>query len=303
LIAGISLSYSANSRSIALIVTDRGTAAYETVAEEIREGFKGEGSVEVYDMKDSDANGEKIAAKIASQNPSLVIALGDKAARLASSLLTAHPILIGMVLEMEAFKTPGIEGVGLQIPAQSVLTQLRLLVPNIRRIGVISSSGKFLSFRESIRSTVRGMGVQAVDIEIAGKEELEGRLARELDPLDAVWLLPDPRIVDRETFGLIVEKTKQAKKPLVAYSESFVKAGALFSVSPDYKATGQQLVLLAKKMLSKESVRPEHPYLAKFHYPIGSYSVLNLRTAEAIGLNLSQMQLGFVNRIVNGNSK
>ena len=290
--------------SIALIITDR-AAAYEMVADGIQEGFKGEAKIELYDMKDSRKNDEKIVSKIASQDPALVVALGDKAARLASEQLRSHPILIGMVLEMdvESFKLPGVEGVGLQIPAQSVLTQLRLLVPNIRRVGVISSADKFLSFRESIRASARSMGVQAVDVALTGKGEIEERLNRDLDALDAVWLLPDPRIVDSTTFQMIVEKTKAAKKPFVAYSENFVKAGALFSVSPDYNATGQQLVLLSKKMLSKDSVRPEQPYLSKFHYPIGSYSVLNLRTAEAIGLNLSQTQLGFVNRIVNGNNR
>ena len=148
---------------------------------------------------------------------------------------------------------------------------------------------------------------RAADFTGADHDELTKAVGLDYGPafraLDAVWLLPDPRIVDSTTFQMIVEKTKAAKKPFVAYSENFVKAGALFSVSPDYNATGQQLVLLSKKMLSKDSVRPEQPYLSKFHYPIGSYSVLNLRTAEAIGLNLSQTQLGFVNRIVNGNNR
>jgi len=293
------LARAATAEEVAILVTEE-AAAYEKVAKEI-EAQLGH-SYKTYDMKDSFSQNDAIISQINAQKPALIIALGDKAAELASEKLNSTPILIGMVLELdkEPFKGAGIEGVGLQIPPQSVLTQLKLLVPNFKRIGVLSSGTEFASFRNSIKEIAQGLGVQAVDLTVSDKKDVANRVGQELSNLDALWLLPDPTILDNATFQGIVGKAQAAKKAIVVYSENFVRAGALFSVSPDYQATGQQLALLAKKMLAKENVKPEHPYLSKFHYPIGSYSVLNTRTAQQIGLNLSQQQLGFIDRIVGG---
>ncbi len=292
------LNLEANAQEIAMILTEN-AAAYQKVAAEIQEQMSGQ--IRSYDMRDSHAGDSSIVEQIEKQKPRLIIALGDKAAELASGKLASHPILVGMVLQLDqaAFQQPNIEGVALHIPPQSVLTQLKLIVPNFKRIGILSGP-KFSSFRDSIRTSAGQIGLEVVEIAATDKADLGRRLDQAMPGLDALWLLPDPQVVDSESFRSIVDKAQGAKKALVAYSENFVRAGALFSVSPDYQATGQQLALLAKKILSKESVRPETPYLQKFHYPIGSYSVLNTKTAKAIGLALTQNQLGFIDRIVNG---
>jgi ABC-type uncharacterized transport system substrate-binding protein len=299
---GFALTDTADEQSVALIVTEN-VAAYKTVADEIESRLSGK--TELYDMKDSRKNDEKILAAVEDQKPSLVIALGDKAAQLAAQKLPSTPVLVGMVLEMdiEELKRPGIEGVALQIPAQSVLTQLRLLLPDLRRVGILSSGLRFSSFREAIRSYAGQLGLQAIDMTVPQEGLLEGQLDRELPDLDALWVLPDPNILSSASFQTMVDKTRQSKKALVVFSENFVKAGALFSISPDYRAIGQQMALLANKMLDKASVRPVQAYLSKFHYPIGSYSVVNTKTADAIGLEISSAQLSFINRVVNAESQ
>ena len=284
---------------VSLILTER-AAAYEKVAQEIEAGLGSQ--VRSYDLHNSRQNDEAVEGQIKNQKPSLIIALGDKAAFMASERFTHIPILVGMVLELEVenLKRPGIEGVALQIPAQSVLTQLKLILPNLKRVGVLSSGQKYNSFRESIRSTGTGLGLQVSEMTVSEKSEIEKQLSQNLSGLDAVWLLPDPTIIDSESFLKIVSRVRESKKALVVYSENFVKAGALFSISPDYQATGQQMVLLAKKMLARENVKPETSYLGKFSYPIGSYSVLNLKTAQSINLRLTEDQLRFIDRVVNG---
>ena len=284
---------------IAMILTEQ-AAAYKTVGDMLKEQLGG--MVKTYDMKDSRSHDQKIIGDINAQKPRLILALGDKAATLASEKLTAYPVLIGMVLELDQdlFQAPRVQGVGLQIPPESVLTQLRLVYPNLKRIGVLSGQTRFESLRKSINQSANSMGIQVVEILGKDKQDLQRKLDEKIGGLDAVWLLPDPSIVDTQTFHSIVQKTKKAKKAFVVFSENFVKAGALFSVSPDYTATGQQLALLSKKILEKGPVKPEKAYLGKFHYPIGSYSVLNLNTAKSIGLSLSPEQLNFINQIVNG---
>jgi putative ABC transport system substrate-binding protein len=284
---------------VSLILTER-VAAYEKVAQEIESGLGSQ--VKSYDLQNSQASYDPVEKQVKSQKPSLIIALGDKAAYMASERFNQTPILVGMVLELEvdSLKRSGIEGVALQIPAQSVLTQLKLILPDMKKIGVISSNEKFNSFRESIRQTGSGLGVQVSELAVHSKAEIDQLLNQNLAGLDAVWLLPDPTIVDSESFLKIVSRVRDSKKALVVYSENFVKAGALFSISPDYQATGQQLVLLAKKMLARENVKPEVSYLGKFSYPIGSYSVLNMKTAQTIHLKLNGDQLRFIDRVVNG---
>lgn len=301
MLLGMTLSQAAFAEPVAMILTER-KAAYEKAASAVENRLAGE--VKSYDMKNSRSRDDKITAQIEAQGAKVVIAIGDKAALLAAERLSAYPVVIGMVLDMdrEAFQQPNIEGVGLQIPAQSVLTQLRFIMPQMKRIGIVSSGQAFNTFRASIRSYGGKAGLSVADITAPDKELIQDRLDSALPGLDAVWLLPDPKVIDAKGFHAMVKKIKAAGKALVVYSENFVKAGALFSVSPDYKATGQQLALLAKKILGKEDVTPKRPYLSKFHYPIGSYSVLNIKTAKDIGLNVTQSQMGFINRIINDKS-
>jgi hypothetical protein len=184
-------------QSVSLLLTER-AAAYEKVAEEIEAGLGNQ--VRSYDLHNSHQNDEAIESQVKNQKPSLIIALGDKAAFMASERFTQIPILVGMVLELEveSLKRPGIEGVALQIPAQSVLTQLKLILPNLKRVGVLSSGQKYNSFRESIRSTGSGLGLQISEMTVSGKSEIEKQLNENLAGLDAVWLLPDPTIIDSE---------------------------------------------------------------------------------------------------------
>lgn len=296
---GLLLPGMALAQPIAVVMTMK-KAAYQKVGDVIKSELGDE--VRFYNMKDSRKHDDDIVAKVSVQNPSLVIALGDKAAYLSAEKLTAYPILIGMVLDLDKpeFKVPGIEGVGLQIPPKSVLTQLRMVAPQFQSIGVVSSSMKFGSLREEIRAAASEYQIQMVEMLAGSKDEVEKIVDEQLPSVDALWLLPDPNILDAKVYKSLVKKTQKAKKPLVVFSENFVRAGALFSVSPDYEATGKQIVILAKKMLAKEDVTPAQPYLAKFHYPIGTYSVLNRKTAETIGLTLTKLQLAFINRLVNG---
>ena len=78
LFVGLALPQLAYAQSYATIVTQKKVAAYKTVTAEIQEGLGAQ--TRVYDMEDSDKHNDEIKAQISQQKPSVIIAVGFRAA-------------------------------------------------------------------------------------------------------------------------------------------------------------------------------------------------------------------------------
>ncbi len=259
-----------------LVVKSRDLPAYEAPVGSLREALSGL-QIRVVTMR-GDAFPDPADAD-------LIVALGSRALHHGAKL--NRPLIFAMVLRPERQLPPGashVAGVRLDVSPDVVLTQLRLVAGDVRRVAVVhaGTSGPSASVPNV---SLRSIAVTAADDVPARLESLRD---------DALWMPADPVAVTRASFEAAVAWSRRHKRPLVAWSGRFVEAGALLSVEAGPDAIGSQLALMARRIL-EDGVSPA---TLGIQPPIGTRLVVNRQAAEAIGLTLSDEVLESADRVV-----
>src|SRR3990172_12451188 len=65
-----------------------------------------------------------------------------------------------------------------------------------------------------------------------------------INRIDALWIIPDSTVVTKNSLDTIFKKTLKNRLSIFCTSSAIVKAGALISISPDYRYTGLQAAQL-----------------------------------------------------------
>ena len=95
-------------------------------------------------------------------------------------------------------------------------------------------------------------------------------------------MIPDPKVITEESFLFLVDSTISDKKSFIVYSEQFVKAGALFSTSPNYSTIGSQLAIKSQQIL-EDKQKPSEVGISPI---IGTFLTVNKTTMKKLGLNI-----------------
>src|SRR5690606_38473519 len=97
--------------------------------------------------------------------------------------------------------------------------------------------------------------------------------------IDAFWLIADPTDANSDVFPQLLQFTIQNKTPFFAFSEAFVRARALFSLSPDYAGIGKQACGIAQEIRGGKP-----PSQIPWQDPRGLALSVNMKTAQQLGL-------------------
>jgi ABC-type uncharacterized transport system substrate-binding protein len=197
------------------------------------------------------------------------------------------PVAVGFI---NSLTQPGGNATGLSLSSRELITRrlqlLQELVPTMRRLAVIIRNDPGLEQRLlDIRSSAERMGIKTVEFVAATGKALE---------LAFLWLRsdrPDALYVASGPFGPskraeIVALAAQARIPAIYSFPAFTAAGGLMSFAPDENDLFRRAATYVDRILN--GARPadlavEHP--TKFGL------VVNLKTAEALGLSVPQSLL------------
>lgn len=232
-----------------------------------------------------DVTAGDLAALIGQHRPSVVLAVGQKALASAQSAAPELPIVYCLVLGASAPATKTVTGVRLEVSAAEQLALLRLVHPKLKRVAVIYEPRNWTEYITDASKAAQGLGISLVPRAISDGKQVRAVLSDLLSGVDGLWLLPDPQLITAEMFGFLLVSTIERKVPLFGFFDSFTKAGALASVSPDYTAIGQKAAKLAQSIAQKpETTRIPVPS------PVQSPGVLtiNQKTAGQLDVELSQ---------------
>jgi putative tryptophan/tyrosine transport system substrate-binding protein len=181
---------------------------------------------------DLDAFMESVRAK----SPDLVFTVGTMATRVVQERGGGLPFTYCMIVDPPSLGVMGGGTVMEAHPARQIAF-IRETFPSLRRIGVIHSGSRNREtvrlFKEEARKDERLVLVQAENAEQVSKAIL--RLSREVDCL---LMISDAVLYSPQTATQIILQTLQNDLPLIAVSPSFVKAGALAGIYPDYRDNG-----------------------------------------------------------------
>ena len=253
--------------------------------DEAIDGFKEsfpEAAVKVINLKRK-RDLKKVSTFISSKKPSVIICLGAGAAITTAKIEKKIPIIFSMVLNYKRYKSlkqSNITGVSMEILPATLFTQFRLLYTGLKVIGVPYHPDASSEIVQDAIKASKQLGLKILPIEVNNPEDLGGKLSENKSLFNGLWMIGDFKLYNKKTkaYKVLIEFSRENKKPLLAVSEPFIKAGACFSVSTDNRSLGSQIALVSKQIVHDKLP----PVSIKVAPPIGTFTVINKNIAKEI---------------------
>ncbi|MGE3979233.1 MAG: ABC transporter substrate-binding protein [Nitrospira sp.] len=251
------------------------------------EGFKmtapGAAIYAEYDLRGDVERGKRLAGKIRVSDSSLVVAVGLKAALAAKLEISNIPILYMMILDplKHQLTAANMTGVLLEIPTDRQFKLMRVLLPGLRRIGMLYDPNKTATKLKEAEPRAAVHEFQLRGFATENEKEVPQQLRMLLSESEALWLVPDSTVLTDESIRFILESALTRQVPVVGFSSELTRLGALLSFSLDYGEVGQETGLLAKRILNGEQPLPLKPV------PVQRIKItVNQKTARYLGISI-----------------
>lgn len=195
-----------------------------------------------------------LARVVREERPRLVLAVGDGALA-ALRKVRNTPVVSLMALGIGNHEgVPGnLSGVSLSAHPEQYLAVFRKL--KARRIGMIYDPAHTEWYVRQARALARQWGVELVLREVRDPRQTIAQLDSLQGKVDAIWMLPDTTAVTRETLEGYFLFSQAQSVPVVSFSASHLRLGALAALEVDRTELGRQTGQLAQEFL--EGATPE----------------------------------------------
>jgi hypothetical protein len=265
------------------VVLSDDSAPYQEAYQAIRAGLQGQG----HDITPVDA-GRLDPGELASA--SLVVAVGLRATT-ALGQLAARPPLLAILVPREWYlksAQPVLNGSGSKPVSAIYVDQpfdrqarlIRLAFPDARRVGLVIGEKRDLLVRQ-LQAALHRQGLSLEHETISTERELIGSLERVLPSSELLLALPDPIAFNRNTAQTIFLTSYRYRDPVLGYSHSLTRAGALLSLYSTPAQVGRQAAEWIEAAGPGEVLRlppPSHP---------DYFSVsINNQVARSLGIKL-----------------
>ncbi|MBI5752812.1 MAG: hypothetical protein HZA59_11850 [Hydrogenophilales bacterium] len=268
-----------------VIVLSEDSAPYQEVTERIRAGFAGLGNeapvLRVLQAQSLQAGDGAFTAA------DLVVPVGVRAVETVAKLKLHAPVFSVLApksavdqiaKEHPALDTRTFSALYLDQPAVRRMALIRQALPGRKRVGVLLGPESSDALR-ALQAAAREQGLSLEIERVASAEELLPALKRVLAESDTLLVLPDAQIVNKNTAQSILLTSYRAQDPVVAYSKSYVSAGALAAVYSTPAQIGQQAAELLARMVQAKPLALPPPQYPKY------FSVsINYQVARSLGL-------------------
>lgn len=285
--------------------------AYQLAVEGLRAGLKEQGFEEgkrvmlhVRDAKGDMEALKKAARELEAQRVDLIYAISASATtatRQATERVPivfyagADPVAMGLV---GSFAKPGgrLTGVHGQLNELSAkrVELLKALVPKARRMAVFYRPDTLAAAQsvQAARAAAAQLKVELVERRVATVDELRKSLqALRPDEADAILYVGDALVVSQIDYMIEVALAKRL--PTLLQEQESVAKGALASYGISYRAAGQLSSKQVRRIL--EGARAGDLPVEQLSQP---YFALNLKTANALGLTISQSLLTRADEVI-----
>jgi putative ABC transport system substrate-binding protein len=281
----------ANQKLIAIVKTDEFssyTRAIKGVKQILDQSAKEVEFIE-YTLAGELPEKSKTLEEIKAKRPDLILTVGSRSTELVSQHIKNIPIVFSAVLNpvvsgfVANMNSPqgNLTGASLDVPLRIQLEKFRLIVPHLKNLGVLYTSETEPLIREA-KSVSNDLGIKLVAQPIQSEKEIPAVLEKLKNEVDGIWAVADPLIFTPQSTQFILLFTLRNGLPLMGLTPSFVQAGALFTLAPDYKDVGRQAGEMALEVISGKN-----PVNIPVTMPRMIYLYLNLKTAEQINLVIS----------------
>ena len=237
--------------------------------------------ISVLSLQKQTPNGDAIAP-----DTDLVVAVGVRATEAAIRMHRPVPILSVLVprhafmqLKKEYRGADGkLSAIYLDQPFSRRFALIREALPGRKQIGVVlgpDSAGDL----HMLQSAAREHGLSIVTENISSQNELLPALKQVLGQSEVLLATPDSLVYNRTTAQSILLTSYRAQEPVIAYSQSYVSAGALAAVF----STPAQIAQQAAEMLRVAAAEASLPAP---QYPKYFSVTVNRQVARSLGIEV-----------------
>lgn len=237
-----------------------------------------------YDAQGDLELGKKLARKLRASNASLVVAVGLKAALAAKAEIVDVPIVYMMILDplKHQLTAANMTGTLLEVPVDRQLKIMRTFLPSLRHLGTLYDPAKTSSRVKNAAEQAASFDFQLKGLPVESDKDVPQQLRTLLSDVEALWLIPDSKVLTNESIGFILESALKRQIPVIGFSPEFTRLGALLSMSVNYGDVGRETGILAKRILDGERLSPFNPV------PNERFKItVNLKTAKFLGITFS----------------
>jgi putative ABC transport system substrate-binding protein len=223
---------------------------------------------------------ELIIQQILTANPDLVLTIGPQATMLAKKEIKKTPVIFSMILGFRNINNPNFTGVYLDLPSRIKLENLKRILPEAKRIGVIYSS-KFAPVVSKILMECDEMKYQLIGRQVRTGKEFKEAFKDICEKIDYFLMLPDTKIYIKQSVKYLFLEGIRRKLPIIGLSSAFTKAGAFASLESNYYESGKlagSIALMIKNGANPSNILPIEPEHAKLS--------INLLVAERLGISI-----------------
>jgi len=220
----------------------------------------------------------------------LVVAVGVGAAEALAALPERPPVLAILVPRAWYLKTGrarlgsgnrrNLSAIYLDQPFERQALLIRLALPDVRRVGVLLSAEQSSVVNE-LDSALRAQGLSLVYATLTPDERLITPLEAVLTEADLLLALPDPLVFNRNTAQSLFLTSYRYRDPVLVYSRSLTRAGALLSLHSSPAQIGRQAAEWISSAMQGGTVRLPPPA-----YPSYFSVSINDQVARSLGFIL-----------------
>ena len=240
----------AQAATVAIVLSDD-SAAYQETFEAIEREI-GDGHKVVRVMAD------KLGSEPALSEARLVLSVGVKATERIADHAGKTPV-IAVLVPKDWYQKSGrallVEGarsaaaVVLDQPYSRQLQLIKLALPKASRIGVVVSQGNSGQLAE-VEQAALALRLSVSGATITSDSLLVDSLEKILSDSDVLLAIPDALVLNRNTVQSLFITSYRYRDPVVGYSKSLSRAGALVSLYSTPTQIGRQAGEIAQRFLS-----------------------------------------------------
>lgn len=294
---GDSAQAAANSGPIAILLSDS-NEAYQQQAT----AFKEEVNIpsQLFNLQGDIQHDPELKVRLIASRPALIYALGAKAAYAAKLWTRDHqeiPVIFSMVLNWKRYNlldgNRNIVGIAAEISPGTQFANMTMFSPTIKRIGLVYSAYSTQLLKQAQKEAAL-LGLELVAEPINRSEDFQLGFKKLSGQIDAFWVLKDPVIYTLENMDWLEDRCLREKLLCVGQSKNLVKKGLTLAVNPDPDQIAVQASAIAKNILShSQNIRD-----LQVMDPLGTQLLVNLKTAQHIGLILSPQILSIATSVI-----
>ncbi len=265
-----------------------------------------EGRTVAIEYRWADARAERyaeIAAEFVVLKVDVIVTWASAPVLAAKQATTLVPIVFAAQMDpvsagvVTSLARPGGNVTGMSIQqtdtAGKRLELLREAVPSLRRLAILGNAGApgaVLEMNE-LNAMARTLGLEVTKREIRQAEEIAPAVEALKGRVDALYVATDPLVFNnRIPINVLAQ---DARLPTIYGSREYVDAGALMSYGPNWTDLFRHAAEQVNKIL-----RGAKPADIPVEQPTKFDLVLNLKTAKALGLELSPTLIARADEVI-----